>query len=70
MTTVNPFDVVRNKKNGQLYSVVGCATHSETLEPTVVYVAGDGTMWTRPLQLFLEKFELVNRVMQEVEWNG
>lgn len=59
------FDIVlgqyyRNKKNKQKYVLVDMATHSETLEPMIVYQAlyGDNKIWVRPLDLFLEKFEL------------
>lgn len=41
---------------GQLYEVIGCARHSETLEELVVYKAtyqpeGDN-LWVRPLSMF------------------
>ena len=38
---------------GNVYSVIGTATHSETGEQLVVYVAQD-KMWVRPLSMFTE----------------
>lgn len=40
---------------GALYEVVGVAKHSETLEEYVVYKhQDDGSLWIRPLKMFLE----------------
>lgn len=41
---------------GNEYEVVGIASHSETLEPMVVYKAlyGDGGLWVRPASMWLE----------------
>lgn len=41
--------------NKYLYEIVGIATHSETLEPMMVYrpLYGDGGMYARPLGMFL-----------------
>ncbi len=41
---------------GNLYRVVGEATHSETLEQLVVYQAlyGERGLWVRPRAMFLE----------------
>ena len=43
---------------GQLYEVLGIATHSETLEKLVVYKATYQTegenIWVRPLNMFTE----------------
>lgn len=49
---------------GNQYQVLNLATHSETLEKMVVYKAlyGDFAIWTRPLDLFLQKFELLNAI--------
>ena len=41
---------------GGVYSVIGTATHSETGEELVVYVAQD-KMWVRPLAMFIEEVE-------------
>ena len=42
---------------GNRYRVIDIATHSETLEPLVIYQAlyGEGCIWVRPLKMFLEK---------------
>lgn len=44
---------------GKEYEVVGIATHSETLEPMVVYRAlyGDGGLWVRPAAMWNESVE-------------
>ncbi len=41
---------------GNYYQVVGTARHSETEERMVVYrcLYGDGSLWVRPLAMFLE----------------
>ena len=41
---------------GNEYEVLAVATHSETLEPMVVYRAlyGDGGVWVRPLSMWNE----------------
>lgn len=45
----------RHFKGGE-YVVLSMATHSETLEPMVVYRAlyGDGTIWVRPAAMWNE----------------
>lgn len=44
---------------GDEYEVLAVATHSETLEPMVVYRAlyGDGGVWVRPLSMWHETVE-------------
>ena len=41
---------------GKEYRVIGIASHSETLEPMVVYQAlyGDGGLWVRPAAMWNE----------------
>jgi len=41
---------------GKDYEVIGMATHSETLEPMVVYrpLGGDQALWVRPAGMFSE----------------
>ena len=44
---------------GNEYQVLGLASHSETLEPMVVYQAlyGDGGLWVRPAGMWNEWVE-------------
>ena len=44
---------------GMEYELIGTATHSETLEPMVVYRAlyGDGKLWVRPAAMWTEYVE-------------
>ena len=53
-TTVQPGRYRHFK--GNEYEVIGIATHSETLEPMVVYRAlyDDGGLWVRPLAMWNE----------------
>ncbi len=41
---------------GNFYEVIGVARHSETGEKLVVYrcLYGDGSLWVRPLGMFME----------------
>lgn len=41
---------------GMEYELIGIASHSETLEPMVVYRAlyGEGGLWVRPLSMWTE----------------
>ena len=42
---------------GKEYELIGIASHSETLEPMVVYRAlyGDGALWVRPAPMWTEE---------------
>lgn len=44
---------------GREYAVIGMATHSETLEPMVVYRAlyGDGAVWVRPASMWYDRID-------------
>ena len=44
---------------GNEYEVIGIASHSETLEPMVVYRAlyGDRGLWVRPAQMWHEQID-------------
>lgn len=44
---------------GREYEVIGVASHSETLEPLVVYRAlyGEGGLWVRPAVMWSETVE-------------
>ena len=48
---------------GNLYEVIGFATHSETLEPMVVYKAlyGDYSIWVRPASMWNEIVQIDNQ---------
>ena len=50
---------------GNLYRVLSVATHSETLEPMVVYQAlyGDQGIWVRPASMWTEH-------VQRTEYSG
>ena len=50
---------------GNLYRVLSVATHSETLEPMVVYQAlyGDQGIWVRPASMWTEQ-------VQKPEYSG
>jgi len=54
-----------HSKSGKRYNVIGVAKDSETLEPMVVYQALyedlPGTLWVRPLPMFLEKVDIDGR---------
>ncbi|MDR0902804.1 MAG: DUF1653 domain-containing protein [Opitutaceae bacterium] len=47
---------------GHEYEVLGCARHSETLEPLVIYrsTGGGNTLWARPLAMFMDTVALPN----------
>ena len=44
---------------GKEYEVLGMATHSETLEPIVIYRAlyGEGKIWVRPAAMWNDPIE-------------
>ena len=44
---------------GKEYQVIGVASHSETLEPMVVYRAlyGEGGLWVRPAAMWSEQVD-------------
>ena len=60
MREVKPGGVYRHFK-GKMYQVVDVALHSETLEEYVVYrqLYGEGKLWLRPLNMFLEPVDKV-----------
>lgn len=57
MDTLQP-GKYRHFKGGE-YELLGVASHSETLEPMVVYRAlyGDGGLWVRPATMWSEIVE-------------
>lgn len=52
---------------GNEYEVIDVGTHSETLEPFVVYRAlyGEHKLWIRPVSMFLEEVD-----KPEIEYKG
>ena len=44
---------------GKEYRLIGVASHSETLEPMVVYQAlyGEGGLWVRPASMWEERVD-------------
>lgn len=52
---------------GNYYEVIGVATHSETLEPLVVYKAlyqeEGNNLWVRPLSMFTETVNLEGQLL-------
>jgi len=54
---------------GNDYEVIGIARHSETEEQMVVYrkLYGDGSLWVRPLAMFLEDVTVDGRTMPRFE---
>ena len=57
---------------GNDYMVVGVARHSETEEELVVYrkLYGDGSLWVRPLAMFLEDVTVDGRTMPRFSRQG
>jgi hypothetical protein len=57
---------------GNDYQVVGIARHSETEEDLVVYrkLYGDGSLWVRPLAMFMEDVTVDGRTVPRFEWLG
>ena len=55
---------------GNMYEVIGVATHSETLEPMVVYRAlyGDGGLWVRPASMWDEVVEHKGKTVRRFEF--
>lgn len=57
---------------GKHYEVVGVARHSETLEELVVYRAlyDNGSLWVRPLEMFMEDVEIDGVKRQRFKYLG
>ena len=59
---------------GNEYEVIGMALHSESLEKMVVYKPlyetpniSEGTLWVRPLDMFMETVEVNGKPMPRFE---
>lgn len=48
---------VRHSRTGNMYETLGLVLQEATLVPCVIYSA-DGVHWSRPLDEFLDKFEV------------
>ena len=57
---------------GNDYEVIGIARHSETEEELVVYrkLYDDGSLWVRPLAMFMEAVAVDGQQIQRFEWLG
>ncbi len=55
-TTFTKGDIFCNNKNHKQYVFDDVEIHSETLEPMITYFNDEGVRWTRPYQLFCDKF--------------
>ena len=57
---------------GKEYEVIGVASHSETLEPMVVYRAlyGEGGLWVRPAAMWNEEVERDGKKVRRFTWEG
>ena len=54
---------------GNRYEVIGVASHSETLEPMVVYRAlyGEHRLWVRPASMWSEEIEVNGKIVKRFE---
>ena len=61
----------RHFKGGE-YAVQGVAKHSESGEQLVVYTPlyGEGGLWVRPLEMFLETVERDGEIRPRFEYIG
>jgi len=57
---------------GNDYQVIGIARHSETEEELIVYrkLYDDGSLWVRPLAMFMEDVTLDGKLTPRFEWLG
>lgn len=59
-------DVWRHYKGG-LYNVISIGFHTETEEKMVVYEGEDGTVWIRPLDMFIGMVEVDGALIYRFE---
>lgn len=71
-TTATPCPGRYRHYKGNDYEVIGTARHSETEEELVVYrkLYGDGSMWVRPLAMFMEDIEIAGQMVPRFSWIG
>ena len=57
---------------GNDYQVIGIARHSETEEVLVVYrkLYDDGSLWVRPLAMFVEDVTIDGQKIPRFSWLG
>lgn len=57
---------------GNEYEVIDVAYHSETEEEMVVYrkLYGDGSLWVRPLAMFIEDVSIDGLMIPRFTWIG
>ena len=73
MTDMNEIKPGRYRHyKGQEYEVIGIARHSETLEDLAVYRAlyGEGEIWVRPREMFLDTVEREGKKVRRFEFLG
>ena len=72
--TQNPKIMPGNYRHykGNFYEVLSLATHSETLEPMVVYKAlyGEQGIWVRPASMWNEEVETPDGTVKRFEYVG
>lgn len=70
MTTIRPGRYRHYK--GNYYEVIDVARHSETEEEMVVYrkLYGDGSLWVRPLEMFVENVLVDGLAVPRFELSG
>lgn len=72
---MNQYDICPGKYRhykGNDYEVLGLATHSETLEPMVVYRAlyGEYGLWVRPAKMWSELVEVSGQQVPRFRYIG
>ena len=72
---MNQYDIRPGKYRhykGNDYEVLGLATHSETLEPMVVYRAlyGEYGQWVRPAKMWSELVEVSGQQVHRFRYEG
>lgn len=70
MTSIRPGRYRHYK--GNFYEVIDMAYHSETEEEMVLYrqLYGEGSLWVRPIGMFLENVVIDGCELPRFEWIG